>query len=255
MSKNDLPNIKDVSSIPDELVPVIQWWKRHGTKASLIAAAVIAIGSICYWWVSKQDALTNQTAVGLAMAKTAEEFKANADQGASSATVATIAYMRALNLKGEYKLALDAANSLPPLEEPFLKEAFAMNKAIALEGMKKFDDALATLKTIPETSIFKADKVYAEARCYVQKGEKAKAIELAKTLNNERIVNIISAYGTALSEPAPAPVVVETPEVPAEAPAVEPAPEAPVAPEAPATPVEAPAAEAATPAPEAPAAQ
>lgn len=248
MSKKDIPNIKDVSSIPDELVPVIQWWNRNGKKVSVITAIVLIASAILYWVVDKRQVAQDYTSVGFAIATTAEEFKANREQGEPSAVAATIAEARALNVNGEYEAALALCADLS-VEDAALKDACLMNKAVALEGLKRFDEAMAAVDAIAKDSFLKDEVVCAKARFLCQKGDKAAAKALLTPVletnpKAKLLMNVIDAYGAPLAEPAP---IVETP-APAPAPAPEatpatpapaPAPVAPVAPEA--TPAPAPA--------------
>jgi tetratricopeptide (TPR) repeat protein len=249
MSKKDLPNLKDVSRIPDELIPVIQWWNRNGRLTSWIIAAIVAVSAFCYWHVDKSDEAQDVTSVGFAISSTAEEFAANRQQSEASAVAATIAEARALNVNGEYEAALALVDTLV-VEEPALAVACSMNKVAALEGLKRYDDALAVLDALPTDTFLKDEAIYAKARLLCQKGDKVAAkgvlAPLATTTKAKALMNMIEAYGAPLAEEAP---VVETP---APAPALE--PEAPAA----APVAEAPAAEApaeVAPAVEAPAAQ
>lgn len=233
MSKKDIPNIKDVSSIPDELVPVIQWWKRNGRKASWIATLVIAAGALLYWVVDKNEKEQDNTSVGFNLATTMEEFKANREQGNASAVAATIAEARALNANGEYESALTLCQDLD-VEDAALKDACMMNKAIALEGLKRYDEAITAVDAVATDSFLKDEATFTKARLLCQKGDKVAAKALIAPLMDSHpkaqlLANIIDAYGSPLAEPAP---VVEAPVAPTAPEA--PAPEAPVAPAAPA---------------------
>ncbi|MDO5462167.1 MAG: hypothetical protein Q4F99_01580 [bacterium] len=208
MSKKDLPNIKDVSSIPDELVPVIQWWKRNGRKASWIVTLVIAASALLYWHVDKSEEEQDNTSIGFNLATTMDEFKANREQGNETAVAATIAEARALNVNGEYEAALALCANLE-VEDVAMKDTCMMNKAIALEGLKRYDEALVAIESIANNSFLKDEAVLLKARLLCQKNDKAAAKALLAPLveSNSKaamLMNIVDAYGTPLAEPMPA---------------------------------------------------
>jgi tetratricopeptide (TPR) repeat protein len=224
MSKNTIPNIKDVSRVPDELLPVIQWSNRYGRVTTWIVMAVIVTGALAFYWSHKSNRAQDDASLGFAVASTAEDFKALREGGNA---VAAIAEARAYNVNGEYEAALACLADVN-VDEASMKDRIAMNKAIALEGLKRYDEALQTVGAVSENADIANEALYLKARLLAQKGDKAAAAELAKSLP-EGVQNVVEGYGVALTESAP---VVEA--TPAPAPEATPAPEAAPAPEAPA---------------------
>ena len=50
MAKKELPTLKDVSRVPEELRPVVLWWQDHGTKALTWGIVVVAVCVAAYLW-------------------------------------------------------------------------------------------------------------------------------------------------------------------------------------------------------------
>lgn len=226
--KKDIPNLKDVSRIPEELIPVIQWWQRNGTKTLTILAVVLGLSAILYYWKDTSEKNQDAAVVHFSQATIADDFAVVADADQAPSPAAAAAQARSLVNTCEYAAALEICeNALDKVEEPSLKAAFTMTKVHALEGEQRFDEALATLETLAP-SFLDTEATLVKARLLCQKGDKAAAKEVlaplvadeATATRAKNLMNIIDAYGKPLATPAPAPV---------------PAPEAPAAP-APAAP-------------------
>ncbi len=271
MSKKDLPNLKDVSRIPEELQPVVEWWQTKGPKTVGILAVGIAVVVACVWWwesakahddaaVLAQLAVPNESYdLGEGEVARIEQLTQLAAQDSALTTIALLERAKAYYTAAEYEAALaDYDTVVADLDDPALKDIAATGRIMTLEALGRIDEALDAIATLEgefaqsaTPHYLASELVCAKARLLAAKGDKGAAkAALAGLLMGadadaksraEMTMTMIDAYNTKAPEVAPAAAPVETPVVEAPAPAPEaPAAEAPVV-EAPAPAAEAPA--------------
>lgn len=264
MAKNkDLPTLKDVSRIPQELIPVVQWWQDHGVKTlCYVVPAIVLIGAGYLFYTRYHDNSVG-TATSLAMANNSEEVLRVVTE--ADTTVAPLAKLQlATNLyhSANYEEALGLYEALiTECDDPALKDIASMGKVFALSALDRDDEALTLADqlsaTISESHYLFTDLLKAKAFALCKQGDKEAAkAALAPLLNApegsalaskkalaEQWVKVIDAY----TKPQPVALPAEPAALPVEAAPALPAETTPAA-EAPApAPAEAPAAE--TPAP------
>ena len=269
MAKKELPTLKDVSRVPEELRPVVLWWQDHGTKALTWGIVVVAVCVAAYLWHADNRAADATAAVALA-GEADVDFQPAIEEAPASKPILQLAQARRLLEAGDYEGALTAYNEAREelAEDADLKAIPEVGRIRALTELGRLDEALSIVNALEpsltggETPHYLLpDFLFAKAALLCKQGDKAGAkaalqplldapVEspLAKfTVRAERMTHIIDAYNPAnprFSSAAPA-----LPALPAQpAPAAAPAAPAPAAP-APGTP--APAPEAPAPAPEA----
>ncbi len=253
MSKKDLPNLKDVSRIPEELQPVVEWWQTKGPRTvGYVGAIILVVVAAFFWWESaeKKEASAVTTYLALPSETGAlEEGELSRDTQLTQIIEAGAAIAPALLLErahsrynaAEYDAALaDYDEAIKTVDDPALKDIALVGHIMAQEACQHYDEALAEIAAIEATFAqaatphFLANEVtLAKARILTAKGDKEagkRALEalLASTdeavkANAEQTLAIIEAYGVT-PPAAPAPVA-ETPAPTTEAPA--PATEAP----------------------------
>lgn len=208
MSKKDIPNLKDVSRVPEELIPVIQWWQRNGSKTMTILSVVLGLSALVYYWKDTTEKNQDNAVVTFAQSSTTDDFAIVADGNKGPAIAARAAQARGLVNTCEYADALVICDQyLAQAEEPSIKAAFTMTKVHALEGEKRFDEALTTLEAM-DPSFLDKEALFVKARLLCQKGDKdgAKAIlaplaaDEATATRAKDLINVIDAYGTPLAE-------------------------------------------------------
>lgn len=262
MAKKELPTLKDVSRVPEELRPVVLWWQDHGTKALTWGIVVVAVCVAAYLWHA--DSRATDAAAAVALAGEAEvDFQPVIDEGPDSKPVLQQVQARSLYLSGNYEGAATAYNEAREVltADIDLKAIPEVGRIYTLTEQGRLDEALSIANALEPTLTGGETPHYllsgflvAKANLLCKQGDKAGAkaalqpildapVEspLAKyTARAELWMQIVDAYDPAnprFSSVAPA-----LPALPAQ-----PAPAA--APAAPVT--EAPAAPAAEPAPEA----
>ncbi len=253
MSKKDLPNLKDVSRIPEELIPVVQWWQEKGPKTLSTVGIVILIVAAIFFWVEsakeKQNDAITAYAVMDAQGETAAREEATSIIIDADVTMAPIAQLDRAHHRytaGDYEAALaDYETLVATLEEPALKDIAILGRIHALEAVKEYDQALSALAEVEAQFTQATPKHYlsaqtlcTKARLLCQKGDKAGAkvtleglltsTDPAEKAMAEKTLKMIDAYDPATLE---MPVVPVTP-VPEVTPAPEATPEATPAPEA-----------------------
>ncbi len=183
MSTNNLPNLKDVSRVPEELLPVLHWWQDRGPKTLMYVGITIAVVMVGYLWVARTRANSENAVEALAVAATAEDYEAIAATGTAVAPIAKLDLARNLYAAGDAEGALAIYDEcLADMNEPALCDIATVGRICALEALGRIDEALAAHATA-ELSIVNAEKPHylaaemllVKARLLCQKGDKASA--------------------------------------------------------------------------------
>lgn len=287
MANKDLPNIQDVSRVPEELLPVLRWWQDKGPKTLMYVAigiAVVAAGT--FWW--RQREANHDTAIqNLTFATQAPDYEAIVNAGDATAPFARLALANKLYVAGDYEGALAAYHAaIDEIEDPLLADIPVLGRAYTYIALNRLDEALADVTAVEakiaasETPHYLAGQtLLAKADILCCKGDKTAAKAALEPIltaatesplshwktQAEQKVKMIDIYSPELMDALRAPVALPTipegelalpvaaPEVPAAAPAEEaPASETPAptaeAPVAPEAPAPAPVVEAPAPA-------
>ncbi len=184
MSK-ELPTLKAVPAhIPEELIPVYDWWITRGPKTVAIVIVILAIVFGVIGWHLRGLAKLDQANVALAQAQGAEDFQTLlSDNNTKPAQLSRLALARAYYNAGSYQEALSEYNLfLAQTDAPEFKDIAVIGKAHALEGLGQADDAIAILKPFAEQATdshyLKATALIAWARCETLSGNKAQALTI-----------------------------------------------------------------------------
>ncbi len=255
-SDNALPTLKAVPPrIPEELMPVYDWWVKSGPRSVLYAGilAVVAAGAVA--WNLHKSNQAEAASAALISARTAEDFESFiGNYSLPSAKLARIELARAYYDVQDYDQAIAAydafLNDAPPAA---FADVAVLGKAQCLEALGRYSEALAAYTAFisekGNSHYLTPPAILGQARVKALSGDKAagkaaldailKAPEgspLAAYANAaENLSGAIDLYSprkaesrfdqimnlSALDEPAPA-----------AAPAVEPAAAAPEAPPA-----------------------
>ncbi len=243
MAKKDLPNLKDVSRIPEELIPVVQWWQEKGPKTlGYVAAVVIAVLLGTFWYErtqAKQDDAIVAYATLPQQGQDTESSREDTttmiiDSGAKMAPMARLDRAHALyttaNSTADFEEALaDYDAILATLDDPAVKDIAAFGRICTLEALKQYDAALEALTAL-EVSLQETHKHYlstqitcAKARLLCQKGDKDAAKATLATLltsdeeavkeRAEKTLKMIESYDPNAVIELPEPVAPVLPEV------------------------------------------
>ena len=265
MAKKELPTLKDVSRIPEELRPVVIWWQDHGTKALTWAICVAAVCVAAYLWHAGNRADDAVAEVALASEREVD-LQPVIEEAPASKPLLQLVQARRLYEAGDYEGALavyeEAREALA--NDPDLKAVPEVGRICALTELGRLDEALSAANALAPSLIGETphfllpDFLFAKANLLCKQGDKvaakaalqplldasAESLLAKHTPRAERLVRIIDAYDPAnpkFSVAAPAlPALPAVPVTPAPAAASE-QPAAPAAPAA-ETPAPAPAA-------------
>lgn len=216
MSNKELPTLKDVSRVPEELLPVLRWWQDKGPKTlAYVAGALVVVGALVFWF-EQRNASRASAVTAFATASQAEDYEAIVALGTPASDVARLDLARSLYGAGDYENALATYDAvLGTLEEPSLKDIAAVGRVCSLEALGRFDEALKdtlALETAFNGSVaphyLLPELLLAKARILCQQGDKAAAKQaLAPLLSAaegsplakhkaqaERTVSMIEAY-------------------------------------------------------------
>ena len=183
MSGKNLPNLNDVSRVPEELLPVLHWWQDSGPKTLAYVGAVVAIVAAGYLWVNHNRTTREGAVEALTMAATVEDYESVVAMGTDLAPMAKLDLARGLYTAGEYDNALTVyAEVLSEMDEPALRDIAVVGRICTLEALGRIDEALTAVAEAEPTIIasekphyLAAELTLVKARLLCQKGDKAAA--------------------------------------------------------------------------------
>lgn len=184
MSANkDLPTLKDVSRVPEELLPVLRWWQDRGPKTLAYAIGAVAVIGALVFWQEQRKAGRASAVAALASASQVEDYEAVIALGTPASDIARLDLARSLYGAGDYENALIAYDAvLASMDDPALKDIAAVGRVCSLEALGRFDEALKdalaleaafTESTAPHYLL--PELTLAKARILCQQGDKTAA--------------------------------------------------------------------------------
>ena len=215
-----------------ELLPLVEWWEKDGKSTVIwLLVAAIAVGG-WYGWKNHRQAVKQAASDALVNAYTTEEIEDAVAKFSGSATEGALKLRLAKSYfdAGRYEEALAQYESLIGNAPDGFADIPAVGKAQTLEALGRFEEAAKEFDAFAEVSPKNYLTLTAQlgaARCFVQQGDKAKAlarIEALKQANKDDEISkarieateqVIKRFG---QKAAPAPVVkpVEAPKPAAE---------------------------------------
>lgn len=202
MANKELPTLNDVSRIPEELIPVVQWWQDKGPKTMAIVGGAVAVAAAILLYGANRQSTQNDAIVALNLAAEAADYEAIAASGTDAAAAAQLPLARSLYNAGDYEKALAAYDAaLADVDDPALYDIATLGRACALEALGRFDEALAMIKTL-ETQFtaegpvhfLTSETLLAKARILCQQGDKAAAKEVLKPLLEAAEDSVLGKY-------------------------------------------------------------
>lgn len=164
-----------------ELIPLIEWWEKDGKQLTVwLLAAAIAFGG-WYAWKNHRQAMKIAASDALVSAYTVEELEAAAVKFSGSAAGGAIKLRLAKSYydAGRYQEALDQYAALEGASPDGFADIPAVGRAMCLEALGKFDEALAAFDKFAEENPKNYLTLTARlgaARCICQKGDRQKAL-------------------------------------------------------------------------------
>ena len=238
-------------NLPEELLPLYDWWKANGkqTLIGLAAAAVIIGGGYAF----KQVSASKTTAANqeLLKATSLDELEATVAKFGSmkAGNAARLKLAKAYYDSSKYEEALDAYETCLRKGAPIgFKEVAELGRAHSLEALSRLDEAAAAYETFIKAHpkhFLQPQATMGTARIMTLKGDKDGAKQMLENLKAQKtddptwemtvahLEGIVDRYepraarslfdaaSEAASQAAPAPVAEPAPEAPAPAPAAE----------------------------------
>ena len=210
-----------------ELYPLIEWWEKDGKSTVIwLLVAAIAVGG-WYGWKNHKQAVKQAASDALVNAYTTEEIEDAVTKFSGSATEGALKLRLAKSYfdAGRYEEALAQYEALIGNAPDGFADIPAVGKAQCLEALGRFEEAAKEFDAFAEVSPKNYLTLTAQlgaARCFVQQGDKTKAlarIEALKAANTDDELSKarIEAAETAIrrfgqkAAPAPAVKPVEAP--------------------------------------------
>jgi len=171
-------------NIPEELLPVVEWWEKDG-KQTVAVVAVVGL-AVLGWqgWKGWKENRRLSASQALMTSATSDDFESALEKYGSTQSAASIRVCLAQKLysAGRYEEALAEYEKLLP--EGAAPDGFAdvpvVGKAQCLEALGRLEEAKKAYSDFAEAkpkSYLALTATIGVARCVAQLGDKAKAVE------------------------------------------------------------------------------
>ena len=176
-----------------ELLPLVEWWEKDGKSTVIwLLVAAIAVGG-WYGWKNHKQAVKQAASDALVNAYTTEEIEDAVTKFSGSATEGALKLRLAKSYfdAGRYEESLAQYESLIGNAPDGFADIPAVGKAQCLEALGRFEEAATAFDAFAEMSPKNYLTLTAQlgaARCFVQGGDKKKAlarIEALKVANKD----------------------------------------------------------------------
>lgn len=171
-----------MKEIPEELLPVVEWWEKSG-KQTLAVVAVVGIAVAGYYgWKNWREERRVKAADALVTAYGTEDLEAAVSDYGDSASGPSLKLRLAKNYfdNEKYQDALDVYESLKGKAPDGFEDVPEVGAAECLAALEKYDEAVAAydgfLAAKPKSFLALTARIGA-AYALAGKGEKAKAVE------------------------------------------------------------------------------
>ena len=169
-----------MKEIPEELLPVIEWWEKNGKQAivTVVVAAVVAAGY--YGFKSHQESQRKAASSALVSSRTLAQLETASNEFGGSKAGPSIKLRLAKEYydAGQYESAMNLYKELSGKAPEGFAEAPAVGIAYCLEATEKYDEAAKAFEACAqdEKSLYFLTAKLGVARCTAAAGDKAKAL-------------------------------------------------------------------------------
>lgn len=132
-----------MKEIPEELMPVVEWWEKNG-RQTLIVVAIAAASAAVYFGVQRhREAQRLAASEALVNSQSVEELESALAQHGSSKAGSALKLRLAKKYfdEGRFDAALGLYRELEANPPPGFDEAPALGAAHALEALGRYDEA------------------------------------------------------------------------------------------------------------------
>lgn len=174
-------------TIPEELLPVIDWWEKDG-KQTLAIVAVCGLAVLGYYGVKNYRAAQADAAAAALMDATGVDELAEAAsryEGTKAGPALRLRLAKAYFDAEKYEEALDLYEKLDGRAPEGFANAPAVGKAMCLEALERYDEAKAAFEAFADAqpkSYLALTAQLGAARVVAAGGDKAKALEMLAAL-------------------------------------------------------------------------
>lgn len=168
--------------IPEELIPVIEWWEKDGKQTvAIVAVAAIAVAGY-YGWKGWRDARAVKASDALLTATAVEDIEGAVAEygGTKSGPALNMRLAKAYFEAERFEEALAAYEKLDGCAPEGFEDVPSVGRAECLEALGRYEEALksydAFVDAKPKSFLALTARLGA-ARCVAQLGDKAKALE------------------------------------------------------------------------------
>lgn len=179
-----------MKEIPEELLPVIEWWEKDGKQTLvMLAVAAIVVGGF-YGYKNWRQTQRTAAADAAMTAYSAEDLETAAQNYGSQKAGPAIKQRLAKKYfdDGKYREALDLYTALEGHAAEGFEEVPAIGAAQCLEALGKCDEALAKFTKFAEEnadSCFALTAKLGAARCLCQLDKREEAVKALEALKAE----------------------------------------------------------------------
>ena len=210
-------------NIPEELLPVVEWWEKDGKKTAVIVVAVLAVFAAYKGYVAHREAkkVAAGSAVLTAYTTAQLEDAVSEFQGMAAEGVLKLRLAKSYYDAGRYDEAKDLYDSFGGVGPEGFEDVPAVGAALCLEAVGEYDAALAAfdefVQNKPE-SLYALTAKLGAARVIALKGDKEEALkkldavkaevkdDAASTAIVETMISTVRRYQKKAEEAAPTPI-------------------------------------------------
>ena len=177
-------------TIPEELLPVIEWWEKDG-KQTLAIVAVCGIAVLGYYGVKHHREAQAEAASEALLGATVVDERAEAAsryEGTKAGPAIRLQLAKAYFDAENYEMALGLYEKLVGHAPDGFEAAPELGKAMCLEALERYDEALAAFDAFAQAHSGSYQALTAKlgaARAIAAGGDKAKALERLDALKEE----------------------------------------------------------------------
>jgi tetratricopeptide (TPR) repeat protein len=181
-------------NVPEELLPVIEWWEKDGKK-TLAIVAVIGAAALGYWaWTARAERMRNGASDALLGYGDVETLqvavnKYSGEDAAPMLKLRLAAAYFARHEDGDVRNALEIYESLSGKTPAGFEDVPAVGRAECLEALGEYGDALKAYEElaagIASNSIYRLTVLTGAERCRALSGSRNEAVANLEAMKKE----------------------------------------------------------------------
>lgn len=176
--------------VPEELLPLIDWWEKDGKKTAVVVAVALAAVLAYKGVVAHKEAKRIAAGDAVLTAYSTERLEDAVSDYAGMAAEGALRLKLAKNYydAGRYQEAKELYESFGGKGPEGFEDVPAVGIAMCLEGQEDYDGALAAFKAFAETngkSLYALTARLGVARMTALKGDKEAGVKMLEAIKEE----------------------------------------------------------------------